>query len=137
MINRINQAIGAAGLVNEECKKAVKHFGNQIFDMLAGTVNNSVIFIHNNNLIVCFNILLSALLILQYRLHNQSRYAPVLESVLVKEMAMIGQISKPSSWFSILCNFLSFLFLCFTRVPFSICGKCKYSLMNGFDSIYP
>ncbi|PWA73779.1 aspartic peptidase A1 family, Saposin-like protein [Artemisia annua] len=38
VINQIIQAIGADGLVNEECKKAVKHFGNQIFDMLAGTI---------------------------------------------------------------------------------------------------
>lgn len=38
MIKQINKAIGANGIVAEECKKAVKIFGNRIFDMLTSSV---------------------------------------------------------------------------------------------------
>ena len=41
MIDQINLAINAAGILNEECKSVVKHFGGQLFDMLTASVNNN------------------------------------------------------------------------------------------------
>ncbi|XP_071706514.1 aspartic proteinase A1-like [Rutidosis leptorrhynchoides] len=38
VINEINRVIGAANFVSEECKKAVKVFGDRVFDLLAGQV---------------------------------------------------------------------------------------------------
>lgn len=51
VINEINRAIGAAGFINEECKKAVKVFGNRVFDMLAAQVYNSLSL--HQNLVRC------------------------------------------------------------------------------------
>ncbi|KAL8228261.1 hypothetical protein R6Q57_015845 [Mikania cordata] len=41
MINEINRVIRAAGVINEQCQKAVQNFGNQVFELLANTVANS------------------------------------------------------------------------------------------------
>nr|KAJ0209800.1 hypothetical protein LSAT_V11C400181060 [Lactuca sativa] len=38
VIDQINLAINAAGILNEECKSVVKHFGGQLFDMLTASV---------------------------------------------------------------------------------------------------
>ncbi|KAL7606338.1 hypothetical protein Lser_V15G16701 [Lactuca serriola] len=37
VIDQINLAINAAGILNEECKSVVKHFGGQLFDMLTAS----------------------------------------------------------------------------------------------------
>ncbi|XP_076934416.1 aspartic proteinase A1-like [Bidens hawaiensis] len=41
VIAEINRAIGVAGVVKEECKKAVKYFGARVFDQLAIVITNT------------------------------------------------------------------------------------------------
>ncbi|KAK1424358.1 hypothetical protein QVD17_19687 [Tagetes erecta] len=41
VINEINRAIGGAGIINEECKRAVKFVGGHVFDLLASVVADS------------------------------------------------------------------------------------------------
>ncbi|KAI3795724.1 hypothetical protein L1987_38381 [Smallanthus sonchifolius] len=41
VINQINLAIGAAGILNDECQKAVKYFGKRVFDTMASSLDNT------------------------------------------------------------------------------------------------
>ncbi|KAF5760509.1 putative phytepsin [Helianthus annuus] len=41
VIKQINDAIGAAGYLNQECQKAVRFFGGHVFDQLANAVVNA------------------------------------------------------------------------------------------------
>ncbi|KAK9051804.1 hypothetical protein SSX86_028432 [Deinandra increscens subsp. villosa] len=41
VINQINRDIGAAGVINDECQKAVQYFGKHVFDLLAQTVQSA------------------------------------------------------------------------------------------------